>query len=302
MAEELVRSPSSVSREFRRSFPPERRVYIPRMAHERALGKRRCRGRKDRLKNKRIRLYVIKHLKMRWSPEQISGRMKKEGIGNISHEAIYQFIYAQIHRNGWGVLRPKAEDLRMYLRRKRKRRVPKGMRKCQRILRPKGISIEERPYEVERKERIGDWEGDTVESCNHKPGVNTLLERKTGLYLVTKVKSKSSLSTIEAMKKRLAFFKTNTITLDNGPENSDWQRMEKEISIKTFFAHPYSSCERGANENANGLLREYFPKKTDFTKIPDDLIKQVEYALNTRPRKRLNWSTPLEAMSVAIGC
>lgn len=302
MAKELGRSPSSISREFRRSFPSERKTYIPRMAHERALAKRRCRGRKDRLKNGEIRLYVTKHLKMHWSPEQISGRMKKEGVGSISHEAIYQFIYAQIHREGYGYPRPNLEDLRMYLRRKRKRRIPKGMRKCQRVLRPKGPSIEERPSEVNKKERIGDWEGDTVESRDHKPGVNTLLERKTGLYLITKVKDKTSLATIEAMKKRLTFFKTHTITLDNGPENRDWQRMEKEINIKTFFAHPYSSCERGANENANGLLREYFPKKTDFTKVSDDLISQVEYDLNTRPRKRLNWSTPLEAYSVAIGC
>ncbi len=296
----LGRSHSSVLRELKRSNPGRAYQYKPRLAHERALEKRKSRGRKDRLKNKIIREYVVSHLKQKWSPEQISGRMKKEGIGDISHEAIYQFIYAQIHRDGYGLLRPKAEDLRMYLRRKRKRRVPKGMRKCQRIFRPKGTSIEDRPAEVGRKERIGDWEGDTVESRDHKPGVNTLLERKTGLYLVTKVRNKTSGATVEAMKKRLLFLKAHTITLDNGPENSDWQRMEKEINIKTFFAHPYRSCERGANENTNGLLREYFPKKTDFTKISDEDIRKVEYDLNMRPRKRLNWSTPLEAFSGAV--
>lgn len=296
----LGRSHSSIVRELRKSNPERAYQYKPRLAHERALEKRKSRGRKDRLKNKDIRKYVIFHLKQRWSPEQISGRMKKEGFGSISHEAIYQFIYAQVHRDGYGYLRPNSEDLRMYLRRKRKRRVPKGMRKCKRIFKPKGTSIEERPTEVNLKERIGDWEGDTVESCDHKPGVNTLLERKTGLYLITKVRNKTSSATIEAMKKRLIFLKAHTVTLDNGPENSDWQRMEKEINIKTFFAHPYRSCERGANENTNGLLREYFPKKTDFTKISDEEIRKVEYDLNTRPRKRLNWSTPLEAFSGAI--
>jgi IS30 family transposase len=174
------------------------------------------------------------------------------------------------------------------------------MRKCQRIFRPKGPSIEERPKEVDGKERFGDWEGDTVESCDHRPGVNTLLERKTGLYLITKVQNKTSGATIEAMKKRLASLKAHTVTLDNGPENSDWQRMEKEINIKIYFAHPYRSCERGANENANGLLREYFPKKTDFTQVSSEEIQKVEYDLNTRPRKRLNWSTPLEFLSGAV--
>src|SRR3989344_1618166 len=208
----LGRAHSSVLRELKRSSPGRAYQYKPRLAHERALEKRKSRGRKNRLKNKTIRKYVISHLKQRWSPEQISGRIKKEGVGSISHEAIYQFIYAQIHRNGWGLLRPGSQDLRMYLRRKRKRRVSKGMRKCQRIFRPKGTSIENRPDEVEKRERIGDWEGDSVESCYHRPGVNTLLERKTGLYLVTKVFDKTSRATVEAMKKRLLLLKTHTIT------------------------------------------------------------------------------------------
>ena len=300
IAARLERSHTSVLRELNRSNKDRTYLYRPRLAHERAVEKRRSRGRKDRLKNTTIRTYVVSHLKQRWSPEQISGRMRKDGTGSISHEAIYQFVYAQIHRNGYGYVRPEAEDLRLYLRRKRKRRLSKGMRRCQRIFKPKGTSIEERPIEVDRKERVGDWEGDTVESCDHKPGVNTLLERKTGLYLITKVRNKTSRGTIEAMKKRFVSFPRHTITLDNGPENSDWQSMEEEIALKTFFAHPYRSCERGANENTNGLLREYFPKKTDFTRVSDEEIEKVEYDLNTRPRKRLNWLTPLEALSGAV--
>ena len=179
----LGRSHSSVLRELRKSNPGRSYQYKPRLAHERALEKRKSRGRKNRLKNKTIRAYVVSHLKQRWSPEQISGRMKKEGIGNISHEAIYQFVYAQIYRDGYGYLRPGGEDLRMYLRRKNKRRTRKGLRRCQKVLKPKGLSIELRPVVVQEKSRVGDWEGDSVESRDRKPGVNTLLERKTGIFL-----------------------------------------------------------------------------------------------------------------------
>ena len=304
IATTIGRSPSSISRELRRNFPPEHRRYTPRLAHERALFKRTCRGRTERLKTFVLREYVVSHLKHGWSPEQISGTATEEKIGRISHEAIYQFVYAQIHRNGYGYVRPGHEDLRIYLRRKQKRRQKKGMRKSQRIFRPKGTSIDERPLVVNARARIGDWEGDTVESCNHKPGVNTLLERKTGLFLVTRVADKTSRATIATMEKRMSALPEilkKTITLDNGPENSDWQTMEEKTNLKTFFAHPYHSWERGANENANGLLREYFPKGTDFATISDEEIEAVELRLNSRPRKRLGWMSPLQAMSVALG-
>lgn len=303
IAKALGRSPSSVSRELSRNFPEERKQYTPRLAHKRAIRKRTCRGRSERLKNDIVREYVVSHLKLRWSPEQIAGRLKKDDIGSISPEAIYQYVYSQVHRNGFGLLRPGCEDLRPYLRRRKKRRTHKGSRRCQRIFKPKGISIEARPAVVAEKKRIGDWEGDTVESGDHKAGVNTLLERKTGFFLVTKVSDKTSDATTKAVVSRMnqlpKQFK-HTLTTDNGTENSDWQNLEKQTGLQTFFAHPYSSHERGANENANGLLRDYFPKKTDFTTISEEEITKVEYALNTRPRKRLNWSTPLEAMRVAL--
>src|SRR3989338_9019946 len=258
----LGRSPSSISRELRRNFGKERKIYTPRVANERAFLKRKERGRKDRLKTKEIREYVVVHLKERWSPEQISGRLKIELKQHISHEAIYQFIYAQIQRNGWGETKEGLEDLRSCLRRRRKIRWTKGVRRFQRIFKPRGVSIDERPKVVETIKRIGDWEGDTVESKDHKPGVNTLLERKTGLYFITKLASKGSAATTNAVHTRFEFLPEKfklTLTLDNGPENSDWETLQKENKLKCFFAHPYSSWERGANENANGLLRDYFP-------------------------------------------
>jgi IS30 family transposase len=295
----LGRSPSSISRELRRNYPQEQKRYTPRLAHEKALIKRTQRGREERLKNAVIRDYVISHLKLGWSPEQIAGMIKKDKVGSISHEAIYQYIYHQIHRDGYGYVKPNKEDLRPYLRRKQKRRTHHGLRKTTKLERISGKSIDIRPHIVETKKRLGDWEGDTVESCDHKPGINTVVDRKSGYVLITKVKDKTSVSTVEAMK-RLTSFPCHTITLDNGSENTNWKNMEEVTHASVYYAHPYHSWERGTNENTNGLIREYFPKGTDFTQIPDEEIAKVEYILNTRPRKRLGWSTPLQVMGVAL--
>ncbi len=177
------------------------------------------------------------------------------------------------------------------------------MRRSQKVSRFQGISIDERPRIVETRKRVGDWEGDSVESRDHKPGVNTLLERKSGLFLVTHLTSKTSASTREAVRTRFEYIPDKckqTLTLDNGPENADWQLLQQENNIKCYYAHPYHSWERGSNENANGLLRDYFPKGTDFGMISRELLATVEHELNTRPRKRLGWKTPLEVWSVAL--
>lgn len=302
IAKAIGRSPSSVSREIRRNNTAELHLYSPRLARLRALEHRKYRGRIERLKNEHIRSYVIVHLKRKWSPEQISKRIKSDLGENISHEAIYQFIYSRVCF-GSNLTKSGLEDLRPYLRRRRRIRLRKGARKCQRIFRPKCPSIEGRPLIANERKRIGDWEGDTVESKDHKPGINTLVERKTGLVLITKLKDKTSKSTVAVMKERFSDipkqFK-HTVTLDNGPENSDWQSIQNEISVSCFHAHPYCSGERGTNENTNGLIRDYFPKKTDFDTIPDEEIRFVESELNNRPRKRLGWMTPLEVWSVAL--
>ena len=303
IATKLGRSPSSISRELKRHPPPKRHPYHPRLAHKQALQARGSRGRNERLKSARVRHYVISHLKLRWSPEQIAGRIKIDIGYTISYEAIYQFIYAQIHRDGYGYLKLGHIDLRSYLRRRRKRRVPKGARRSQQVFRPRGVSIDLRPSVVDARNRIGDWEGDTVSSRDNKVGINTLVERKTGLVLISKLKDKTAQATNDVVVDRLKPLPEQaryTLTLDNGPENSGWQKLEREANISVYYAHPYHSWERGTNENTNGLIRDYFPKKTDFTTIPDALIARVEYDLNNRPRKRLNYRTPLEAMSVAL--
>src|SRR3989338_4850764 len=300
IAKVLGRSHASVSRELRRNFPPEREQYTPRLAQERASAKKKERGRHERLKNDRVRAYVVTHLKRRWSPEQIALRIKIDMGERISHEAIYQYVYHQVHRDGYGLLKPRCEDLRMYLRRRRKRRIPKGSRRCQRAGNQSSPSIEDRPAVVNDRKRIGDWEGDTVESRDHRPGVNTLVERKTGYTFITKLHSKSGLATREAMSARLTPLPAKlrrTVTLDNGPENRDWRQIEEKVGIKCFFAHPYCSGERGTNENTNGLIRDYFPKKTDFRMISEEEIRFVERELNDRPRKRLGGRKPRKTMS-----
>ena len=289
-----------MSRELRRNFPPERDRYTARLAHEQALYKRTRRGREQRLKNDLIRTFVTAQLKRRRSPEQIAGIIKQELGEAISHEAIYQFIYAQISYN-----KPRrgCEDLRPCLRRRRKRRIPHGARRCQRVLKPQGPSIDERPAVVNRRGRVGDWESDTVESTDHAPGINTLVERKTGLVFITKLKTKKGVSTRAAIALRLSALPASlrrTITFDNGAENRDWQPVEAATGAECFFAHPYHSWERGTNENTNGLIRDYFPKGTDFRTISDEELAFVERELNERPRKRLGWKSPLQAFSVAL--
>ena len=305
IAKVLGRSHTSVSREMRRNFPSRQKRYTPRLAEERAKENTHKRGRKERLKSLEVRSYVISHLKRRWSPEQISLRIKIDLGETISHEAIYQYIYHQVHREGYGLLKPGHEDLRSYLRRRRKRRVPKGQRRTWRVLKPCGTSIEERPEVVNRRKRLGDWEGDSVESKDHQPGLNTLVERKCGFLFMSRLKDRTSASTIDAVSKRMDALPSklkHTLTLDNGPENKDWVGLEKATGMKTYFAHPYCSGERGTNENTNGLIRDFFPKKIDFAKISDEELHFVEEELNSRPRKRLKGRTPLEVLSGALTC
>lgn len=304
IAEVLERSPSSVVREINKNIPLQYQ-YTPRLANERALKKRSCRGRKLRLKSFFIRRYVVDHLKMGYSPEQISGRLSFEyPKQNISHEAIYQYIYNQVYRHGDGYMRPGYHDLRIYLKRRHRRREKKGMRKGQRIFKHKGISIELRPKEVEKRKVLGHWEGDSVISRKSKVGLNTLVERKTGLVLISKIRDGTAKETSDAVINRLQRIPCKTLTTDNGTENFAFEKIQTKLKISCYFAHPYCSGERGTNENTNGLIRWYFPKGTDFATIPNEAIQAVENILNNRPRKRLGWKTPLEAFneSVALQC
>lgn len=302
IAKRLGRSHCSLVRELARNSSPVVEKYTPRLAERRAQEKRSSRGRVERLKNETVRTYVVEQLKENWSPEQIAGTIEAAKGETISHEAIYQYIYAQVHRGGNGYVKPGHEDLRPYLARRHKKRAKKGMRKGERIFKPKGIPIDERPTVVDLRSRIGDWEGDSIESRDHAPGLNSLVDRRSGLLLLSKLPAKTARATREVVSKRLANLPAHTLTVDNGPENQEWRETEEATSARVYFAHPYHSWERGTNENTNGLVRRYFPKGTDFREVSDEEIAKVEYALNTRPRKRHGFKSPLEVWSGALQC
>jgi len=305
IAKELDRSPSSISREINKNRRTDgKRFYIPRTAHERAIIKRSSRGERKMVKDSRLRGYVIKHLKLGWSPEQIAAKAEEIISTKISYEAIYQYIYAQVHRNGYGYIKPGCEDLRQYLPRRKKRRVRKGLRASYRIEKGALPSIDSRPQEVEKRESIGHWEDDLIVSKVSKLALKTVNERKSGLVFIEKVRDKTISESNRAVTKCLITIPSEyrkTLTRDRGSENLGHIDLEKYLNIQCYFAHAYHSWERGSNENLNGLIRRYLPKGTDFRSVSDKQIKHIEYLINSRPRKRLGWKTPYEVFYEMTG-
>ncbi len=296
IASVLKRSPSSISREIQKNNPPERKRYTPRVAHERAITKRSCRGAPKLEKDTELYRYVVHHLKLGWSPEQIALVR-----GDISHEAIYQHIYRQIYRQGHGNLKPSGEDLRPYLPRRRKRRMAKGHRVPRRILKGVLPSIDERPA----LSGVGHWEDDSiVYTPTSSVRLRTTNELRSGVVFINKVRARTMSAANQVTVARLAALPKKyrrTLTRDRGSENLGYQELETVLGIKCFFAHPYHSWERGANENINGLIRRYLPKGTDFATVSDEQIRHIEYLLNTRPRKRFGGKTPYQVFYELTG-
>ena len=279
--------------------------YQAHIAHEKALEKRH--GKKGfRLKNVLIQGYVAEKMKIGWSPEQISIRLPIDRKGqSISYEAIYQFVYAQVYRGGNGVVKKDCEDLRIYLARRHHKRSKKGFRKAQRIERIQSLpSIEDRPSEVEKRKVVGHWEDDCIVSRQSLPRLKSINERASGVILLGKMKDGTSEESTRIFCEKIKNIPSpylKTLTRDRGSENMGWRDIEKRLNLKVFFAHAYCSSERGSNENLNGLVRRFFPKKTDFAKVTDEEILKVEYLLNTRPRKRFHGKTPLEVLLELTG-
>lgn len=304
IAKELGRSPASVSREIRRNLPPERFHYAPRLANERALENRKRRGREDRLKNQALRVYVISHLKLGWSPEQIAATAK-DAVGiPISHEAIYQFVYARVSKAS-NLTYAHQEDLRPYLARHRRQRMKKGMRKPYRIDKGPLPSIESRPKEIAERIYVGHWEDDSIVRSPSIPvGLRTANERRSGIVFIDKAHERTIREANRITMKRFSKLPPRlrkTLTRDRGAENLGYQDLQKELHMKIYFAHAYHAWERGSNENLNGLIRRFFPKKTDFRTISDKEIRLVERLLNSRPRKRLGWKTPYQVFYELTG-
>jgi IS30 family transposase len=304
IAKGLGRSPASVSREVKRTFLAVARRYSPRLAHERALAYRTHRGRKDRLKNDVLRDYVVSHLKMGWSPEQIAATAQGVTGTGISHEAIYQFVYARVSKAS-NLIYAHREDLRPYLPRHRRARMKKGMRKSYRIDKGPLPSIESRPKEVAERISVGHWEDDSIVASPMIPvRLRTANERMSGVVFIDKAYDRTMAEANRITLERFADLPSDirkTLTRDRGSENMGYEALQKELGIKIFFAHAYHSWERGSNENLNGLIRRFFPKRTDFRNVTNEEIRLVERLLNSRPRKRLGWKTPYQVFYELTG-
>lgn len=303
------RTAGTVSREIAGRPRKGRGRYQARRANGEALERRR--GKREHLKNELTRDYVTLKLKLGWSPEQIALRLPLDHRGeSISYEAIYQYVYAQIYRGGNGYVKKGCEDLRPYLPRRHKRRAKKGFRKAQKMERNGRLpSIDDRPKMVEKRREIGHWEDDCIVSRESNDRLKSVNERVTGIVLIGKMCDGSMNESNRVVEDRLSLLPQHlrkTLTRDRGSENLGYRELERQLGLSCYFAHPYSSYERGSNENLNGLIRRFLPKKTNFANITDEEITQIEYLLNSRPRKRFGGKTPYEVFfektGVALDC
>lgn len=281
---------STISRELKRNCG--RRGYRPQQAHGLAIERRQ--KAMPRITAEMWAL-VEKLLRQDWSPEQISGRLKKEQQVCISHEWIYQYVLQDKQASG---------DLYRHLRCQKKRRKRYGKYDRRGQL-PNCRSIEERPAIVNSRKRLGDWEADTIIGKKHKQAIVTLSERKSRFTLIGKVARRTAQAVQNQIHRLLlpVADKVHTLTSDHGKEFAYHEQIAEMLQLEFYFAHPYAAWERGTNENTNGLLRQYFPKKHDFQSVSNKEIEQAMLRLNFRPRKSLRFKTPFEVFyhsSVAL--
>lgn len=284
IAECLGRDAGTLSRELRRNSG--QRGYRHKQAQRKAEDRRFASRRRGKF-TPVIQAKIEAHLKDDLSPEQVTGVMRRNGEGTVSHERIYQHIYAD-HRSG-GTL---YKHLRQ-CRRKRRRRLG---RKDRRGRIQNRVSIEERPPVVEKRFFYGDWEVDLVEGAGHEGFLLTLVERKRGYLLMHPLGSKKADEVTTAIIVELWRYigKIRSLTMDNGKEFSGHETVAAILQTKVYFAHPYASWERGTNENTNGLIRQYLPKGMSLKNLDMALCKRIERKLNMRPRKRLGFAAPID--------
>ena len=282
----LGRHKSTISREVSRNSGL--RGYRPRqaclLAESRALNSRNARQITDA-----DWLCVESYLREQWSPEQIASEV------SMSHETIYRHVYADKAIGG---------DLYKSLRcqRKRRKRYAGGRDRRGQIIGRRPIC--ERPRHIEERRQIGHWEGDTLIGKSHKHAIVSLVERKSGYAVLAKVENKTADLVSTAIIKRLMPIseRVQTLTYDNGKEFANHASIDKALGSTTYFADPYSSWQRGSNENLNGLIRQYIPKSRPLSTVTDDELAKIEMLLNNRPRKRLGYKTPIEIFTSQLNC
>lgn len=299
IARRLDRHHSTISRELKRNtsaYPGA--VYWYDVAQPRAVARRAKPRHARRRANRALLHYVAQRLRAHWSPGMIAGRIEldypEQPAMRVSHEAIYRWIYVDAIAGG---------GLYACLLRRHKRRRKQPRYGSLRGLIPGRVPIAERPIVVDKRKRFGDWEGDTLYGGKTRACLLTQLERKSRYLLATKLADRRSQSVAQAKIEQFSSLPKpwrRTLTLDNGKEFAAFGQVEKATGLRIFFADPYAAWQRGANENANGLLRRYFPKGTDFSVVSEAHLASVVQALNNRPRKCLGYRTPHEVVQQAL--
>ena len=294
IARQLGRHRATISRELNRNLGNgSNNTYSSSVAQH--IAERRRRQAKEKVPRKldcrRLLRYVKEKLRLQWSPEQISGRLSRDktlGAVRISHESIYEFLRRDKAAGG---------DWSKHLRQSNKRRRKKYGSNLKKYRIQDRTMIDDRPAVVARRNRLGDLEGYAMVRKNHRGCLLTQVERKSRFLVAAKLVGRTGLAVNAATIRHLRKLPRNllkTMTLDNGTEFTHFKQLERRLSLKVYFAHPYHSWERGTNENTNGLLRQYFPKQTELSKISPPELASVVNKLNNRPRKCLNWRTPRE--------
>jgi IS30 family transposase len=287
IARQLKRDRRTIFAELKRNSIPRsyggHRRYCAAVAQQKA-DQRRHRSRTKKMDCPVIREYVEKRVKDWWSPDQVSQRMRLDLAHAprmwVSHQTIYKWIYTHDHRRSW------ERCLRDFPpRKRRKSKVPAA------------VIIENRPAEVDRRERLGDWEGDTIVGAGQSGALVSLVDRKSGYLLLFKVKNLKSATVRRAIYRHMKHLPAElrrTVTFDRGKEFAGYERLQRSLGLAVYFADPHSPWQRGTNEHTNRLVRQYFPKGTRFFDISHAAVARAQSQLNERPRKRLGYQTPSE--------
>ena len=301
IAKHLNRNRSTITREVNNWVRKPTDKYNADDAHFFAKQDYLNKRNKDKINtHKRLKLFVYKGLLSGFSPEQIGGRIKvlypNDPIMSISYEAIYQHIYR--HRQSF--LGKKLIKLLPYHHHKRREKRKFGKN---RVRIKDQVNISQRPQHVELRLEVGHWEGDLMIGIGQKSAIGTIVERKTRYTFIVKIENRKSITVTQQFAQilnTLPKYILKSMTYDNGLEMANHKWLAEITGMNIFFANPYSSWERGTNENTNGLIRRFFPKGTDFNNITIEQIKQAQYSLNNRPRKILAYKTPNEIMNQEI--
>ena len=301
IAKTLNRSRSTITREVNKWVQTNKDKYSAELANWNAKDDYLNKRNTDKISiHKKLRVYVFKGLLSQWTPEQIAGKLKldfpNDPIMSISHESIYRYIYTQPQA------RLNKKLINLLVRKKTRRRPPKKKRGTGRKI-INQVSIDNRPKHIDLRQEIGHWEGDLMIGKNQKSAIGTIVERKSRYTLIVKLKARNSKEVAKIFSKvlnKLNPILKKTMTYDNGVEMARHENITQKTGMKIYFAHPYSSWERGTNENRNGLIRRYLPKGTDFNLINKKQLMIIQEKLNNRPRKIIGYKTPKEMMDIEL--